>query len=114
MALTFTPVSRKRAGVQDGGQQIFETVTKVTWDNSTYAAGGVALTAANLGLSVLSLVKSVNPAVAEGAAGTMLAGAWDLANGKVKLYKGNGTSPLQEAAAADANGLTQIIVAEGY
>ena len=114
MALAFTSIDRYRLGVQDGGLQLVETVTDVTWDNSTYAAGGVALTAANLGLTVLKQIKSVGPAAATGSAGTALVGSLDATTGKVKLWKGNGTSPLQEAANTDTNTLVQRIVAYGY
>lgn len=74
-------------------------VVDVTLDGS-YAAGGYAITAANVGLSSIDQV--ILPGVKTAlSATTALAPEWDYTNGKLKFFKGNGVGALTEAANTD-------------
>ncbi len=73
---------------------------EIVGDGSSYAAGGIAITASDWGLTKVNAVIPMGCGK-QGSAGTALIPQWDRVNGKVILYKGNGTNPAQEAAGAD-------------
>lgn len=114
MALTFTQNSKVVIvrGSALGGVQIKSV--KITGD-AAYAAGGYAITAANLGFS--NGIVTVIPCGAmgsTGAAGTQLVPQWDSANSKIKLMKTIASGADVEAAAGDPSGLFLDVVALGY
>ncbi len=114
MAITFTVNTKPIVprGQALGGHKIH--CYKITGDSS-YSAGGYAVTAANLGFdNGITSVVFGGAMGTSGSAGTGLVPQWDAANSKIKLWKGNGAAALTEAAAGDPNGLVLEVVAFGY
>jgi hypothetical protein len=110
MALTFSVIDAE-PGTQKGGRRFH--VVDITTDNA-YAAGGYALTAANLGFD--QRIIHVAPAGAALAAGFIP--VFVRATGKLMYQKtGAGLSgPLAEAGANEAtlNGVITTVYAIGY
>lgn len=109
MALTFTAQQYPSRFALGANQKL--TVTNVTWDDSSYATGGVAVTPANLGLSsVDAAVVSLHTQDGGDAATTVQTGIYLPDTGKIKLFLETGA---EVAAGADIGSLVTQVVAWG-
>jgi hypothetical protein len=87
-------------------------MAEITFDSS-YPAGGWAITAANFQLNTIKKVYPF-PIATAGTSNTGILIQWDKTNSKLKCYKSNTAATFQECAAGDANAMVGQVLVIGY
>lgn len=89
-----------------GGQKGFKRA-RVTFDAS-YPTGGLAITAANVGLSTIDTMQIT--VTTPSAATTSDQVVWNSATGKLMVFASNGAAPAQLVEMANATSLASLVV----